>query len=963
MARALTLPRLALASAFVACLLSASPAHAWKMESGRFTLLSTYDIPIFTTVGFRQEYDQTPFVFVFGTRDGGNPADMRIRNLTRSNFQITAVEPPGNDGPHIEMVVHYLAIESGRDGGPVIHELPDGTQIEVGFLDTQSQVGSFTGAPNDFDTVNFISTFATPPVVLAQIETLNNIETSPPTDPVVPWATIAIRNVTAGSFDVSLERSTRTEGTVVTDERIAYLAIADNAAGGFTDQDGIDIDWEVIATSTTDGDAVTVGFNEACNQIPFVGTYSVPPLVMGSTRDRLASDDGGWIRRCTVTNTGVGLQVDEPVGADRIHPAIPVSLLVFSEAHKSAFGANGTLAVTPTTNPGETVTITVVDDDLNTDAGEQEFYIAEVESDEGERELRVLAEDGDNSATFIATVETIYGTSAGADFDGILEVNDGDVITTTYDDELRTDGTSLNGITADTLVAGGSTAVGTASVNRLPGEVIALEITDADLNLSSSAIDTLEAVGENAETGEIETLTLSETAVNSGVFTVNIATDFNEDQGFDNNGVISGQAGDTLSFTYEDELRDDGDSGTLVLNTVLIGGVDGTVSITSTVTPGNPLTLTVTDADLDTSGAADSVSVVVVNQTTGESEAVVLTETGGSTGIFQNTLATQFSTTGGPDDNGVIFAQSRDIITVTYSDTLRANGGMDEVEDSSNVGGGTNGTISITPSAVPGDTLFVTVGDADLDTNPTVQESVAVVLQNQTTSEQETVTLQETGPGTAVFQGSVATVFGTSAGTNNDGTFTVQQGDTIRATYNDALNIVGQPASVTADCSVGAGADGTVSFDQSVVPGVALPFSVVDPDLNADPLTQETAQVTVSNGSESEVVTVREDGTNAVVFRGTLSTQFGTTSGADNDASLVVQAGDSVSVAYTDALNALGGTSNRSDSVTILGGVDGEVTVPSEFSLGEALSIEVDDSDLNEIGSALEALVVDVVNL
>ncbi|MEO1173331.1 MAG: hypothetical protein AAFX94_14960, partial [Myxococcota bacterium] len=69
MSRANTLTRFTLASVFFVCLLTSSPAHAWKMESGRFTLLSTYDIPIFTTVGFRQEYDQTPFVFVFGTRD------------------------------------------------------------------------------------------------------------------------------------------------------------------------------------------------------------------------------------------------------------------------------------------------------------------------------------------------------------------------------------------------------------------------------------------------------------------------------------------------------------------------------------------------------------------------------------------------------------------------------------------------------------------------------------------------------------------------------------------------------------------------------------------------------------------------------------------------------------------------------------------------------------------------------
>lgn len=953
----------AIVSIFAAVSLSNMPiVHAWKMESGRFTLLSTYDIPIFTTVGFRQDYDQTPFVFVFGTVDGGNPADMRIRNLTRSNFQITAVEPSGSDGPHIEMVVHYLAIESGRDGGPAVHRLPDGTLVEVGFIDTQSQVASFNGITDTFDTIDFVTDFDTPPVVLAQIQTLNNITTSPPTDPVVPWTTIALKNITQDSFEVSLERSTRTEGTVTTDERIAYLAVADGSTGVFTDQDGIAVDWEVLATSTSDGSAVTVGFNQPCNVIPYAETYTVPPLVMGSKRDRLEADDGGWIRRCTVTNTGVGLVVDEPAGADRLHAAIPVSLFVFSEAHKSAFGSNGTLDATSTISPGQPLTITVIDDDLNTDAGEQEFYIVEVQSSSGERELRVLAEDGNSSDTFIATVETDYGTAAGPDFDGILEIRDGDVITTIYDDDLRFDGTTLNGIAANTAVVGGDTASGITSSDVLAGQPVSVEIVDQDLNLSSTEVDDLNVVAENLATGELELLTLIESGVDTGIFEFDVPTDFNESQGFDNNGVLSGQAGDALTFTYDDVLRDDGDSGVLVLTTTLTGGVNGVVSVTSTVTPGGNLTITVTDSDLDTTGAMDTVQIVAVNQTTGESEVVTLNETGSTTGVFQSALATSFSTIGGPNNDGVIFVQSRDIVTVTYNDVLRANGGLEEVEDSSNVDGGTNGTVNITPSAIPGDTLFVTVNDADVDTDATSVQSVTVTLRNLTTNEAESLVLTETGADTAVFQGSISTVFDTSAGSDQDGSFSVQQGDTIRTTYNDALNIVGQPTSVTADSSVGAGTDGTVSFDLAVVPGEPLRFSVADPDLNADPLTRESASVVISNGSESETVTVQEGGTNSVVFQGTLPTVFGTNPGAAGDLSLVVQAGDHVSIEYVDSLNALGGSSTRTDTVTITGGVDGIVTIEPQFDLGTTIAIQVDDSDLNELGSAIEAVVVNVTN-
>jgi len=195
------------ALAFVCVMLASTPPAdaAWRMESGRLTLISTLDVAEFTRIGFQEDYVQRPFVFVFGTQDGGNPADLRIRDLSPDRFFISQVEPSGSDGPHVSMLVHYFAIESSRDGAPVRHQLPDGTLIEVGSIDTQAQVGSYSGAPNTFETVNFITPYTTPPVVLAQIQTLNNIQTSPPTDPVVPWLTTAVRNITTTGFEVALE--------------------------------------------------------------------------------------------------------------------------------------------------------------------------------------------------------------------------------------------------------------------------------------------------------------------------------------------------------------------------------------------------------------------------------------------------------------------------------------------------------------------------------------------------------------------------------------------------------------------------------------------------------------------------------------------------------------------------------------------------------------------------------------
>ncbi|MDH3644513.1 MAG: hypothetical protein OES38_20575, partial [Gammaproteobacteria bacterium] len=92
----------------------------------------------------------------------------------------------------------------------------------------------------------------------------------------------------------------------------------------------------------------------------------------------------------------------------------------------------------------------------------------------------------------------------------------------------------------------------------------------------------------------------------------------------------------TNSATAETGLSTSGPAAAVVN----IGtGVDGTVSITATIAPGDDLDITVTDADLDIdSGALDTVMVTVVNDVTGESEQVILTETGVGTGVFTGTL-------------------------------------------------------------------------------------------------------------------------------------------------------------------------------------------------------------------------------------------------------------------------------------------------------------------------------------
>ena len=109
--------------------------------------------------------------------------------------------------------------------------------------------------------------------------------------------------------------------------------------------------------------------------------------------------------------------------------------------------------------------------------------------------------------------------------------------------------------------------------------------------------------------------------------------------GTDDDGTLNTQSGDTVTVTYDDALTSTGGTATPTATDTVGGGADGTVSITPTSVPGDTLDLSVTDADLVGAG---SVAVTVVNDVTGESESVTLTEDAGNPGTFDGTLATTF---------------------------------------------------------------------------------------------------------------------------------------------------------------------------------------------------------------------------------------------------------------------------------------------------------------------------------
>jgi len=216
--------------------------------------------------------------------------------------------------------VPYIAIEPGT------HEFPDGTQIVAGTVSTQ-RFQSRLIAGDSWQAVS-LSGFSTTPVVLGQIQSRANESVANPSVPSSPWMTTAIRSVTSSGFDIALERSETTAGTISSDETIAYLAIDSGLNSGnhyFGSNSADKIEYETIRT----GDSIQ-GW-ETVHQVNFSKTYPDPIVV--ATKNTRDGGDGGWLRRENINGGYIQLQVDEDKAHDseRAHTTERAGVLIFSE--------------------------------------------------------------------------------------------------------------------------------------------------------------------------------------------------------------------------------------------------------------------------------------------------------------------------------------------------------------------------------------------------------------------------------------------------------------------------------------------------------------------------------------------------------------------------------------------------------------------------------------------------------
>ncbi len=141
--------------------------------------LAQPDADRWATVEFQGEYDQPVVIAQTLSTNGGQPATIRIRNVTPDGFEVRIEEWTYLDGLHLEETFGYLVVESG------VHLAEDGTRIEAGI----------TTASSRWSAIDFQAGFDGLPLVFAQSQSAFEA------DPI----TTRIRKVSGTQFHAKLQ--------------------------------------------------------------------------------------------------------------------------------------------------------------------------------------------------------------------------------------------------------------------------------------------------------------------------------------------------------------------------------------------------------------------------------------------------------------------------------------------------------------------------------------------------------------------------------------------------------------------------------------------------------------------------------------------------------------------------------------------------------------------------------------
>ena len=306
---------------------------------------------VFTRVNFSAPFaiGTVPNVFPmtpeFGTGAADSPCTIRIRNINNTGFDAVCLEPVNEvrDSPAVNF--NYVAMLPGTLNIPVV-----GSADTVRFESRCSVVSNQVFGPNcnnctlapggvqSYATQAFLApAFATPPAVLTQISTTNNVI---PTGPGLPVgepetleAAVRTNSLNTTGFQWALDRMEAGNGLLATSETMCYLAVARNNCVelDFSSINGpASVDFSAIYGGNVDGHNDGASSGEGAS---FPACFTSQPLALGNARSR-RGNNGGMLRLASVNTAEAIFTFDEDRVSDteRSHIDEEISAIAFSSS-------------------------------------------------------------------------------------------------------------------------------------------------------------------------------------------------------------------------------------------------------------------------------------------------------------------------------------------------------------------------------------------------------------------------------------------------------------------------------------------------------------------------------------------------------------------------------------------------------------------------------------------------------
>jgi len=307
-----------------------------KIEVGSFKTMNTVPrkankiVDQSVTYVFQRPFATVPVVTaVMGSR-GRHPADVRIFDVTPTQFKVTVVEPKGMDGPHLPEKVNFVAVVPG------VYDM-HGIRVEAGLTSTKATMGNHRSkfakeeVSYTWESLNF--DFAETPVVLTSLNSASNdgncfLQGQHVTS---PWLSVVQTNVSKKGAQISLERSEVDDNSQVKEEEdIAWIAVSQ----GLKEFGHIGV--EAVYHKKVGGRS-GIGLETAAKGIKrWLPTKFKNAISVVSKSSRYGVD-GGWARIFQTGNKKICVVVDEDTtrDAERRHMAEDISMVTFSKEFTS----------------------------------------------------------------------------------------------------------------------------------------------------------------------------------------------------------------------------------------------------------------------------------------------------------------------------------------------------------------------------------------------------------------------------------------------------------------------------------------------------------------------------------------------------------------------------------------------------------------------------------------------------